>query len=98
MTYKNDNVRFEITEHIGVLSTDRSGWTKEVNLVSWNGSPPKYDIREWDPKHEKMSRGVTLSEDEASRIRQILGERELGERELERKSGRAARKEKETER
>lgn len=54
----------EIVEHIGVLSVKKSGWKKELNLVSWNDGPEKFDIREWDPKHEKMGKGVTFTYDE----------------------------------
>ena len=42
---------YEIVEHIAVLSTSKTGWTKELNLISWNGRTPKYDIREWSPEH-----------------------------------------------
>ena len=62
-------VTFEIVERIGVITDYQTGWTKEINMVSWNGSEPKYDIRDWSPDHEHMSRGVTLKEEE---LRQIL--------------------------
>lgn len=58
------DVTFEITEPIGVLARYSTGWRKEINIVKWNGNAPKYDIRDWDPFHEKMSRGVTLHEKE----------------------------------
>ncbi len=51
---------FEIKEHLGVITRYESGWRKELNLVSWNGGAPKYDIRDWDPYHERMSRGLTF--------------------------------------
>lgn len=57
-------IRFEIAERIGVLCKHDTGWTKEINLVSWNGGNPKYDIRDWSPDHGRMSRGITLTEDE----------------------------------
>lgn len=63
-----NEVSFEIIEHIGIISTKRDGWTKEVNVVSWNGSPPKIDIRDWGENHEKMSRGITLVEEEAKNL------------------------------
>ena len=69
-------VPFEIKEHIGVIGTYSTGWKRELNLVSWNGNPSKYDIRDWDPAHERMSRGITLSEKEMIRIRQMLDERD----------------------
>ena len=55
--------KYEITQSIAVLSTEKSGWTKELNLIAWNGKAPKYDIRSWSPDHQKMGKGVTLSDD-----------------------------------
>ena len=52
---------YEIKTHIGVISNGSGGWTKELNLISWNGKEPKYDIRDWGPDHEKMGKGITLS-------------------------------------
>lgn len=46
-------IKFEIVENIAVLAESPSGWTKEVNLISWNDREPKYDIRDWSPDHEK---------------------------------------------
>ncbi|MGO2685559.1 MAG: YdbC family protein, partial [Enterococcus italicus] len=40
-----DEFRYEIVEEIGVVSTNAKGWQKELNLVSWNGRPPKFDLR-----------------------------------------------------
>lgn len=68
----NTEVTFSIIEHIGVLESRADGWTKEVNIVSWNGGPAKIDIRDWDPAHERMSRGITLMEDTAERLAQAL--------------------------
>ncbi len=55
---------YEVVENVAVLSENPKGWTKELNLISWNGREPKYDIREWAPDHEKMGKGVTLSKEE----------------------------------
>lgn len=65
-------ISFEIIEHIGVLITGSKGWTKELNLISWNGREPKYDLREWSPEHDKMGKGVTLSKDELDALKGIL--------------------------
>ena len=64
--------KYEIVKKIGVLSESPKGWTKELNLVSWNERDPKYDIREWDPDHEKMGKGVTLSEDEMNELLRLM--------------------------
>lgn len=66
------DIKFEIVQQLGVLSTSNKGWTKELNLISWNDREPKYDIREWDPSHEKMGKGITLSKDEFSELMKII--------------------------
>lgn len=55
---------FEIKKHIGVIEA-HEGWKKEVNIVAWNGGAPKIDIRSWSESHEQMTRGITLTDDEA---------------------------------
>jgi len=65
-------ISFEIIETLGVLSTSTKGWTKELNLISWNGREPKYDLREWSPEHDKMGKGVTLSKEELDALKGIL--------------------------
>ena len=65
-------IKYEIVEEIGVLSESAKGWTKELNLISWNGGAPKYDVRDWAPEHEKMGKGVTLSEEEAKKLAELL--------------------------
>lgn len=64
--------KYDIVEHIGVLSENARGWTKEINLISWNGATPKYDIRDWAPEHEKMGKGVTLTAEEVQKLKEIL--------------------------
>ena len=66
------DIKYEITEEIGILSESSKGWTKELNLISWNDREPKYDIREWAPDHEKMGKGVTLSIEEAKALKALL--------------------------
>lgn len=71
----NNEVTFEIKEHIGVLEERKDGWAKEVNIVAWNGGQAKIDIRDWDPDHERMTRGITLFEDTAEKLAKALTER-----------------------
>ena len=66
------DVKFEIKEELGTLSESPKGWTKEVNLISWNSTAPKYDIRDWAPNHEKMGKGITLTAEEAEALYKIL--------------------------
>jgi hypothetical protein len=66
------DIKYEILEKIGEISVSPKGWTKELNLISWNDRPGKFDIREWDPEHEKMAKGITLSKEEALKLRELL--------------------------
>ena len=54
------------------MSESSRGWTKELNIISWNGGVPKLDIRDWAPEHEKMGKGITLSEEEAEKLAKLL--------------------------
>ena len=47
---------FEIEEKLLVLSENDKGWTKELNRVSFNGAPAKYDIRTWSPDRSEERR------------------------------------------
>ncbi|MDR1466733.1 MAG: hypothetical protein LBI40_03865 [Treponema sp.] len=66
------DIAFDIVKNYGMLSEEKSGWKKEVNLVSWNNRTPKFDIRDWDPYHEKMGKGITLSLEEAKKLMELL--------------------------
>ncbi len=65
-------IKYEIVKKIGVLSKAASGWAKELNLISWNDREPKYDLRDWSADHEKMGKGITLSKEELSALRELL--------------------------
>ncbi len=66
------DIKFEIVKKIGVLSTSAKGWSKELNLISWNDREPKYDIRDWAPDGETMGKGVTLSKEELAALKNLL--------------------------
>ena len=66
------DIKFELIEKIGVLSTSASGWTKELNLVSWNEQEPKYDLRDWSPDRARRGKGVTLTKEELARLKELL--------------------------
>ena len=66
------DIKFEIKEELGVLSESAKGWTKELNLISWNGAQAKYDLRDWSPNHEKMGKGITLTADEVQELYKLL--------------------------
>ncbi len=68
-------IKYEIVKELGVISENSRGWTKELNLVSWNDKPAKFDIRDWAPDHEKMGKGVSLTEEEMETLVQLFNDR-----------------------
>ena len=66
------DISFDIVKHFGVISEAKGGWKKELNLVSWNGRTPKFDLRDWAPGHTQMGKGVTFDKDEASKLVEVL--------------------------
>ena len=66
------DIKYDIIETIGVLSENYKGWTKELNLISWNGADAKFDLRDWAPGHEKMGKGITFTKEEALKLKELL--------------------------
>lgn len=65
-------IKYEITEEMGVISETTKGWTRELNMISWNDREPKFDIRDWSPDHTKMSKGLTFTLDEINELKELL--------------------------
>ena len=70
-------IKYEIIENVGTVSESPKGWTKELNLISWNNREAKYDLRDWAPEHQKMGKGVTLTKEELKELRDILNDMNL---------------------
>lgn len=68
-------ITFEITKELGVISEASKGWTRELNMVSWNGREPKYDLRDWSPDHTRMSKGVSFTEEEMIKLVELFNMR-----------------------
>ncbi|MGN0688170.1 MAG: YdbC family protein [Oscillospiraceae bacterium] len=69
-------IKFEITKELGVISENAKGWTKELNMVSWNDREPKFDIREWSPDHTRMSKGISMTEEEMLQLIELFNSRD----------------------
>lgn len=68
-TKKNDEVTYEIKKKIGTVGK------KQINLVSWNGADPKYDIREWWTGKDgtlKCGKGLTFTAEEIAELKEIV--------------------------
>ena len=70
-------IKYEVVQRVAVLSQRPRGWERQLNMVSWNGNPPKYDIRDWSPDGSRMAKGISLTEEELKTLKGILDEMEL---------------------
>lgn len=75
-------ISYKIEKEIAVISQNGRGWNREINLISWNGFPAKYDIRDWSPDHERMAKGLTFTAEELGELRRVLDSLDLPTEEL----------------
>ncbi len=68
-------ITFKITKELGIISENQKGWTRELNMVSWNDHDPKYDIRDWSPDHTRMSKGISMTEEEMQKLVELFNAR-----------------------
>jgi len=68
------DLKYDILEKFGVLSTSKSGWELQLNFVQWGENTPKFDLRTWSPDNAKMGKGLTLTHDEIVALHDILGD------------------------
>ena len=71
------DIKYDIVKEVGVVSESSTGWTKELNLISWNNREAKYDLRDWSSEHDKMGKGITLSLDELKSLRELLNNMDI---------------------
>ncbi len=65
-------LKYVIYKHIGSISNPNNGWTKELNYISWADREPVYDIRTWNQDHSEYGKGVTITQGEMLRLRELI--------------------------
>ncbi|MGT2702646.1 MULTISPECIES: YdbC family protein [Streptococcus] len=75
----DEPIQFEIIKQIATLSISETNWRKELNIVSWNKTEPKYDIRSWKDDHSRVGKGITLFEDEMLKLTKTIKQLNLEE-------------------
>lgn len=70
-------VNFEIYKVLGTLSENKDGWKKQLTCTSWGRYNPKFDLRSWDSEYNGMTKGITLSLEEITALRDLLNEVDL---------------------
>ena len=66
--------KYEILDNFGVFFNSKNGWTKEINIISWNGADGKVDIRSWSPDHSRMGKGISLTVEEFKALKELMNE------------------------
>lgn len=69
------NYNFQIHEEIAVISRKPGGWTLELNIVSFNGREPEYDLREWKDNHTHLRSGARFSESDLKPLVEVIRKR-----------------------
>lgn len=71
--------KYEIEQQFGTISSSETStgtrYSKEVNLVAYGDSEPKYDIRNWVVNADgtkRMGKGITLTRDEMNELKKVL--------------------------
>lgn len=64
-------MEYEIIKKLGIAEGDPDGYRIEMNIISWDGRPPKLDIRKWQP-NGNPSGGVCIGENGLKKLREIL--------------------------
>ena len=67
-------LKSEVVKEIGILSTSKSNWNREVNIIRWNDGKPKLDIRDWAPEHERAGKGITMTAEEVAVLKELLAD------------------------
>ncbi len=64
--------KFSIFKHVGNISKRNNGYTKELNMIFWDGREPVYDIRTWNDDHTKYGKGVTITPGEMKKLQELI--------------------------
>lgn len=68
---KKTTIEYEIIEKKATLSVSNNKWTKEYNIIKWNGKTLN-DLRAWSPDHKHMAKGITLTDQELNILNECL--------------------------
>lgn len=70
---------YEVIKHIGVIS-EKNNYSKEVNIISWNGRPPVCDIRGFRFGNDGLKhplKGISMSNADLIALKALLSHVEL---------------------
>lgn len=77
MAKSNNEFSYELIEFLGSLN-EKEGWSKSVVRIAWGENPVTIDVRNMNIMAERMGKGISLSDEEADRLVDILLEKDYG--------------------
>ena len=74
------DLNFKIVKSLGVVGEPtKTGWTTELNVVTWFDKEPVYDIRAWSPEHTRCGKGISLNANTLKDLQNLLNSVEINE-------------------
>jgi len=70
---------YEIKEKIATISVKgkNNDFAMELNVISFNGNRPKYDLRNWKRSENLMLKGITMTAEELQTLKDTLNEMDI---------------------
>ncbi|MBO4360358.1 MAG: hypothetical protein J5822_05725 [Eubacteriaceae bacterium] len=64
--------KYTLEKELGIVSESYPGRALRLDLVSWDGMRPTYDVRVWTDGRKLWGSGISLSREEADALRKLL--------------------------
>jgi len=70
---------YEIKKKIATISVKgkNDDFAMELNVISFNGNRPKYDLRNWKRSENLMLKGITMTAEELQTLKDTLNEMDI---------------------
>lgn len=83
MAYKkkaDEGFKGEILEFIApIKESNTTNWCKGIAKIIWGDNPPTIDIRKMNPLENKFGGGISLSDEEANTLTNVLLDNDYGD-------------------
>lgn len=69
-----EKLSYEVIKHIGTIS-EKNNYSKEVNVIAWNGRPAVFDIRCFrvgEDGEKYPLKGISMNKDDLVALKELL--------------------------
>ena len=81
MAKPNNEFNYDLIEFLGSLN-EKEGWSKSVVRIAWGENPVTIDVRNMNLVAGRMGKGISLSDEEADKLVDILLDKDYGSMEV----------------